>query len=141
MKMAHHNNSIEGSLILVVEDNASLLRDVAFVLEVAGFNVMSVSSGEAALKLMKRQTPDLVISDVDMPGMDGYEFLRQLRADKKSAFTPCILTSERYAYDDLMNALDLGANEFLPKPFDAYELIDAIYMVLGETFTFKQAAG
>jgi CheY-like chemotaxis protein len=132
-------NTPEGALIMVVEDHVALLRDMSFILEVAGFDVVSAADGVEALALMKRQTPDLVLSDIDMPNMDGYELLRQMRTEKKLAAIPCILMSGNDDYEHLMTALELGAADYLPKPFDAYELIDAIHMALTDAVPFKQA--
>ncbi len=137
--MANSSNSIDGALILVVEDHLPLLRDISFILQVAGFDVMSASNGAEALDLMKRQKPDLVVSDIEMPTMNGYDLLRQMRRDKKFNSVPCIFMSGKDDYDHLMTALDLGAADYLPKPFDAYELIDAVHMALSNTVPYKQA--
>jgi CheY-like chemotaxis protein len=137
--MAKINTPTDGALIMVVEDHVALLRDMSFILEVAGFDVISAADGAEALAMMKRQTPDLVLSDIDMPNMDGYELLRQMRTEKKLAAVPCILMSGNDDYEHLMTALDLGAADYLPKPFDAYELIDAIHMALTDSVPFKQA--
>jgi DNA-binding response OmpR family regulator len=137
--MAKINTSIEGSLILVVEDNLSLLRDISFILQVAGFDVVTASSGDEALSLMRRQKPDLVVSDIEMPEMSGYDLLRQMRAERGLQAIPCIFTSGKDDYDHLMTALDLGAADYLPKPFDAYELIDSVHMALTDKVPYKQA--
>lgn len=137
--MAKINVPTDGALIMVVEDHVSLLRDMSFILEIAGFDVISAVDGAEALRLMKQQTPDLVLSDIDMPNMNGYDLLRQMRTEKKLAAVPCILMSGNDDYEHLMTALDLGAADYLPKPFDAYELIDAIHMALTDSVPFKQA--
>ena len=137
--MAKIKTDSEGALILVVEDHIPLLRDVSFILQIAGFDVLSASDGAEALKLMSRCTPDLVLSDIEMPNLNGYDLLRQMRAEKKLASVPCIFMSGKDDYDHLMTALELGAVDYLPKPFDAYELIDAIHMALTDTVPFKQA--
>src|SRR4029450_9683263 len=122
--MTETRTSIEGALILVVEDHLPLLRDIAFILQVAGFDVLSAADGAEALQLMKRQKPDLVLSDIEMPNLNGYDMLREMHADKKLASVPCIFMSGKDDYEHPMTALDLGALDYLPKPFDAYELID-----------------
>jgi CheY-like chemotaxis protein len=137
--MAQNIITTDGALIMVVEDHIALRRDMSFILEVAGFDVVSAADGVEALALMKRQTPDLVLSDIDMPNLNGYELLRQMRTEKKLAAVPCILMSGNDDYDHLMTALELGAADYLPKPFDAYELIDAIHMALTDAVPFKQA--
>jgi two-component system KDP operon response regulator KdpE len=136
--MAKFDNHIDGSLILVVEDHAPLLRNIAFVLQVAGFDVMCAESGSEALRLMKHSTPDLVLTDIDLPGLNGYDLLRQIRADRKTAGVPCVVMSDQYDYDSLMYALDLGASEYLPKPFDTDQLLDAVYTALGVSITSLQ---
>ncbi len=134
-------NKIEGSTILLVEDHAPLLRNIAFILEVAGFDVMTAHNGAEALALLKRHTPDMIVSDLNMPEVDGAALLQMVRADARWSSLPFIMLSSRYSYDDLMRVLDLGADEFLPKPFDAYELIDAIQMALEETPHLRRIAG
>ncbi|MEO8606848.1 MAG: response regulator [Chloroflexota bacterium] len=137
--MAKNNNSIDGALILIVEDHVPLLRDIGFILQVAGFDVISASNGTEALDMMRHQIPDLVVSDIEMPNMSGYDLLRQMRNEKKLAAVPCIFMSGEDDYDHLMTALDLGAADYLPKPFDAYELIDAIHMALTDFVPYKRA--
>lgn len=134
-------NKIESSTILLVEDHAPLLRNIAFILEVAGFDVMTAHNGAEALALLKRHTPNMIVSDLNMPEVDGAELLQIVRADARWSSLPFIMLSSRYSYDDLMRVLDLGADEFLPKPFDAYELIDAIQMALEETPHLRRIAG
>jgi DNA-binding response OmpR family regulator len=119
-----HNDSL--GLILLVEDHAPLLRSMAFLLEVAGFDVVTAANGEEALSALRKQTPDLVISDVSMPDVDGYELLRRLRASSQWRKLPFIFASARYEMEDLMYGLELGANDYVPKPFDIYDVLDAI---------------
>ncbi len=133
------HKGIEDSLILVVEDNLTVQREMAFLLQVVGFNVMTAIDGAEALNIMVQHKPDVILSDVNMPGMDGFTLLRKVRTDKALCAVPFILTSSAYSYDDLMHALDLGANEFLPKPFDVYELVDAICLTLGEPMPIEIA--
>ncbi len=119
-----------GERILLVEDNTRLLRSAAFLLTVAGFEVITAADGKAALKSLNIQTPQLIIADTDMPELNGYELLRQTRACPQWASIPVIFTSDKYNLDDLMFALDLGAADYVPKPFDIYDLLDAIKRTL-----------
>jgi DNA-binding response OmpR family regulator len=119
-----HNDSL--GLILLVEDHAPLLRSMAFLLEVAGFDVVTASDGDEALSVLRQQTPDVVISDVNMPNVDGYELLRRIRASAQWRKLPFIFASARYEMEDLMYGLELGANDYVPKPFDIYDVLDAI---------------
>ena len=112
--------------VLLVDDHLPLLRNMAFLLEIVGFHTLTAASGQDALDLMNTCSPDLIISDIDMPGMDGFEFLRAVRGDERWHGTPFIFTSTRYGLDDLLLSLDIGADDFVPKPFDIYDVLDAI---------------
>jgi CheY-like chemotaxis protein len=120
-------NSIQGSYILVVEDHTLLLRSIAFLLEVAGLRAIPASNRQEALQAINRRTPDAILIDVDTDdGSDGYEIIRRINADPRYAHIPFIVMSQHYEMHDLIYALDLGASEYLPKPFDTYEMLDAI---------------
>lgn len=112
--------------ILLVDDYPPLLRNMAFLLEITGFNTLTASSGAEALLIMDAQTPDLIISDIEMPGMDGFAFLSAVRKDERWQATPLIFISGRYELEDVMHGLDLGADDYLPKPFDIYDVLDSI---------------
>jgi len=118
--------SFHGERILLVEDNARLLRSMAFLLHVAGFEVLTAGDGVEALDILRKRAPDLIIADIDMPRLDGYELLRRLRADQRWSSIPFIFSSDKYDLDDLLFALDLGADDYLPKPFDIHDVMDAI---------------
>lgn len=119
-----------GEQILLVEDNARLLRSTAFLLTIVGFDVVTASDGQAALEALQTCTPNLIISDTHMPETDGYELLRQVRSNPLSSSTPFIFTSDKYELDDLMYALDLGADDYLPKPFDIHDVMEVIERTL-----------
>jgi CheY-like chemotaxis protein len=138
--MATKRSIFEGSLILVVEDNPALLRQMNFLLKVAGMEVITAADGCEALAVLQTRTPNLIVSDIDMPNLDGCGLLQHLRADPRWSAIPLILTSERYAYDDLMGALDLGADDYVPKPFDLYDLLDAIARTLPPPMHVRRAA-
>jgi DNA-binding response OmpR family regulator len=122
--MRKNNNQTEEAYILVVEDHAKLLRNIAFLLQVSGLNVVTASSRNDARQALVRQKPDFILADVDMP--NGYEFLGDVRADRRSASIPFVAMSEKYELHDLMRAMDMGANDYLPKPFDAYDLVSVV---------------
>jgi CheY-like chemotaxis protein len=112
--------------ILLVEDHAPLRRNLAFLLEVAGFDVMSAADGQEALAALASHTPDLIMADTEMPNLDGYGLLQQVRNSLHWHQLPFIVMSSSYEYDDLMHALSLGASDYLPKPFDIYDVLDTI---------------
>ncbi len=124
-------NSTLGS-ILLVEDHAPLRRNLAFLLQASGFEVACASNGEEAISILGKSNPSIIISDIDMPQVDGYGLLKFVRDSLEWHNTPFILTSAKYDYDDLINGLELGANDYLPKPFDIYDVLDAIQRVAPE---------
>lgn len=139
--MAEQRKSIDFTSILMVDDNVTLLRETAFLLKVVGFQVATAETSAQALDLLRRNSFDLLIVDGDMPGSD---LLNHLRAEQPLRAVPFIITSARYALDDLMHALDRGAADYLPKPYDIYDLLDAIKEIvqpLPMHSLFEQAAG
>jgi len=137
--MAQHH--LESGLILLVDDSTPLLRNAAFLLEVAGYKVLTAGNGVEGMEVLRRRTPDLIISDIDMPAMDGYQFLQKVRAHRRWRALPFIFISDRYELDDLMYGLDLGADDYVPKPFDIYDLLDAIRRTMPRTDDTEQMAG
>jgi DNA-binding response OmpR family regulator len=111
--------------LLLVDDHLPLLRNLAFLLEISGFHTMTASNGAEALELLEREQPDLIISDIDMPIMNGYELLADLRSSARPQI-PVILMSARYTLEDVLYSLDLGADDYIPKPFDIGDVLDAI---------------
>lgn len=138
--MARHNSHC--GMILLVEDSVPLLRNAAFLLAVAGYKVLTATNGREGIDTLRRQRPDLIVSDIEMPEMDGYQFLQKVRADRRWRTIPFIFVSGKYELDDLMYGLDLGADDYLPKPFDIYDLLDAIQRTLPQiTDDSQQKAG
>jgi len=119
------NKHYDGARVLIVDDHAPLARNMAFLMQIAGFEAFSAFSAEDALDLLDRQMVDVVIVDAHMPRLSGFDLLATLKINDHTAHLPVVMTSSRYTYNDLMQALDLGAAEFLPKPFDAYDLVEA----------------
>lgn len=136
--MAQH---ITLGTILLVEDHAGLRRNLAFLLEIAGFEVNQAANGGEAMAVLDKALPDIILSDTDMPGIDGYHFLQSVRANPKTRHIPFILTSANYEYDDLVHGLELGASDYLPKPFDIYDVLDAIQRAVPELMPNQRKAG
>ncbi|MGC4094607.1 MAG: ATP-binding protein [Polyangiaceae bacterium] len=108
-------------LILVADDNADM-RDYIERLLGNAYRVVCVADGAEALRVATKRHPDLVLSDVMMPGLDGFEFLRALRADARTQPVPVILLSARAGEDSAVEGLEAGADDYLVKPFSAREL-------------------
>jgi PAS domain S-box-containing protein len=110
------------AMVLVVDDNADLRRFVSRLLA-AEWRVLQAADGPTALAIAREHHPDLVLSDVMMPGMNGFELLRELRADKATAAIPVVFLSARAGEEASIEGLDAGADDYLPKPFNAPELL------------------
>jgi adenylate cyclase len=109
-------------LILVVDDLAPNARLLEAVLSPRGFRVATASSGEEALDVLGKEHPDLVLLDILMPGMDGYEVCRRIREDPGTAFLPVIMITAS-GEEEKIRAIESGADDFVNKPFDQAELL------------------
>ena len=112
--------------ILVVEDSPTQSLLLARVLEEAGFQVCAVSDGLAAMKHLGANLPRLVISDVTMPGMDGYQLCRAIRADKRLENLPVLLLTNLADEEKVLTGLEAGADSFISKPFDSARLLERV---------------
>jgi two-component system KDP operon response regulator KdpE len=111
------NDTEKRPLVLVVDDHRHVLRFIEINLKLHNFGVITTTSGEEALAIIEAKEPDIMLLDIIMPGMDGFEVLRRLRS---SSQLPVIAFSTSIAnYDE---AMKLGANTFISKPFNVYEL-------------------
>lgn len=112
--------------VLLVDDDTTLRMALTRYLEKRGFAVRSASSGVEALNLFEEDPPDLVVSDVMMPEMDGFEFCRRLRSMRSGQLVPFIFLSSRGEVDDRVQGHSIGADDYLIKPFEARELLAKI---------------
>jgi two-component system, OmpR family, KDP operon response regulator KdpE len=111
---------------LIVDDEPAILKILSIKLRISGYSVITAPGGQQALDLIKKESPDIIILDVIMPGIDGFEVLQQLRTFSK---LPVIVCSARP--ENAQKALLLGANNFMPKPFDVDDMVRRIEMLLG----------
>jgi DNA-binding response OmpR family regulator len=107
--------------ILIVEDEVPVARQIASALTEAGHDPKKVHNGEAALDEVTRAPFDLIVLDIRLPGIDGFEVLRRMRAQHLA--TRVLLLTARGAVDDRVTGLQLGADDYLPKPFAMQELV------------------
>lgn len=108
--------------VLVVDDDTWVVKMVKSTLEKRGHYVVTASDGERGLRAALEHSPDLVISDVMMPNLDGWAFVKQLRARPEFAFVPVIFLSALSSDEDRIRGFQLGADDYLPKPFRFEEL-------------------
>jgi DNA-binding NarL/FixJ family response regulator len=117
--------------LLVVDDEARLLRAVAVTLREEGYEVATARSGVEALVRINEAIPDLVISDIRMPGMDGYKLARALRSNARTALTPIIFLTAKDEREDRITGFRTGVDAYLTKPFDPEELLAVIANIIG----------
>lgn len=108
--------------ILIIEDVPEMADLVSMYLKKAGMETDIASSAEAGLELLKQQLPDLIILDLNLPGISGFEFLKRIRQEYTQA-VPVIIVSARDADEDIIRGLDIGADEFVTKPFSPRVLV------------------
>jgi len=109
--------------ILVVDDDLTLRKVLQNSLEQRGYQVISVGSGKDALAKFSQDVPDIIISDVSMPEMDGFEFCRQLRSQPSGKLIPFIFLSAKNELNDRVQGHTIGADSYLSKPFEMKELL------------------
>ena len=119
------------SRILVVEDDPAILRGLADNLRLESHDVLTATDGEAALRLIQQQRPDLVILDLMLPKLDGYEVCRRVRRDDLA--TAILILTARGEEADRVLGLDLGADDYMSKPFSLRELLARVRAILRRT--------
>jgi DNA-binding response OmpR family regulator len=119
--------AVSARTVLVVEDEASLASTLSYNLRKNGFNVLSASDGVAGLQSARRDHPDLIVLDLMLPGMDGIEVCRRLRADSD---VPILMLTARSEETDRVVGLEMGADDYLTKPFSMRELMARVRALL-----------
>jgi len=117
-------------LILAVDDEPAILRLVRATLQAAGYAVITAERGDAALATLDEERPDIIILDLMMPGMDGFETLRRIRSESQ---VPVIMLTARAGDADKLRGLQSGADDYLTKPFNPDELAARVLAVLRRT--------
>lgn len=116
--------------ILVVDDDRSIVKVISSYLERSGFQTFPAYDGEMALHQLRRERPDLVILDLMMPNRDGWEVTKIVRADHSLAATPIIMLTARVEDTDKIVGLELGADDYIAKPFNAQEVVARVKSLL-----------
>jgi chemosensory pili system protein ChpA (sensor histidine kinase/response regulator) len=111
---------------LVVDDSITVRRVTQRLLERHGMRVMTAKDGVDALSILQEHTPDVILLDIEMPRMDGYEFATQVRADPRFADIPIVMITSRVGEKHRARAIEIGVNDYLGKPYQEHQLLDAI---------------
>jgi DNA-binding response OmpR family regulator len=116
--------------ILIVDDDPVILRLLQINFRLEGYEVDSASRGDEALRRAREAVPDVVVLDIMMPGVDGFDVLRQLKEDPASRDVPVILLSARSQDEDRLRGYALGVEVYVTKPFDPAHLVEIVRRVL-----------
>jgi len=119
--------------VLVIDDDPVILELLRVNFEIEGFDVICATDGEEGLARAQADRPDIVISDIMMPKRDGLQLLNDLKGDPQTEDLPVILLSAKAQKSEVQHGLDMGADDYITKPFDPLELIDRLNAVMTKT--------
>ena len=117
--------------ILIVDDEEDIVSLIRMSLNLANFDTLEALSGRQALELLKKDKPDLILLDIMMPEMDGYEVCRQIKRNRKLKKVPVVMLTAKGQKNDAEEGLESGADDYIIKPFDPYELGERVREMLG----------
>ena len=123
--------------ILLIEDNHEIRENIAEILSLADYEVLEAENGKLGVELDKAELPDLIICDIMMPQLDGYGVLHLLSKNPETAGIPFIFLTAKFEKEDFRKGMNLGADDYLIKPFDDLELLDAVEMRLKKNEKLK----
>ncbi len=123
--------------ILLIEDDTVLRENTAELLELSDFEVITAPNGELGLKAININTPDIIVCDIMMPKLDGYEVLSEVTKNSKTKHIPFIFLSAKTEHQDVRKGMNLGADDYITKPFTEDELISAIKSRLAKASILK----
>lgn len=120
--------------ILVVDDDPTMVKLINVNLKLNNYSVIEAASGERALDVLAREKLDLVVLDIMMPGVDGWEVLNRIRSDTSTRELPVILVTAKTQDSDVIRGWELGADEYVIKPFNPLLLVEVIKMALDRSY-------
>lgn len=125
--------------ILIIEDDSVLRDNTAELLELSNYKVITASNGKIGVDMAKKHIPDIIVCDIMMPELDGYETLKILSKNKSTKYIPFIFLSAKTEHIDVRKGMNLGADDYITKPFSEDELISAIESRLAKAAILKDA--
>jgi CheY-like chemotaxis protein len=120
----------EPQTILVVDDEPALLRLMAFLLQRKGYGMLTATNGEEALRVLREHRPDLILLDIMMPRLDGYEVAKAIRSDPVTADIPIVMLSAKAQNEDIERGRSVGVDTYITKPFDPEKLAETVAALL-----------
>ena len=136
--MSERPVDLDQARILLVDDQPTNLKVLRLALEPAGYHILAATSGERALELAQRARPDLILLDVMMPGMDGFETCRRLKADAATESIPVLFTTALTETENVVEGFGVGGADYIAKPIRNEELMARVQTHLERTF-FERA--
>lgn len=127
----NHGADTRNKRILVAEDDQNILRQIVFNLQSSDYEVITATTGVEAMRLLMGERPDLLITDIMMPEMDGYELVAALRRDELLSDLPVIMLTAKTLDDDVAQGYSSGTDLYLTKPFNPVELLSFVQRILG----------
>ncbi|WP_047414632.1 response regulator [Cellulophaga sp. Hel_I_12] len=124
--------------ILLIEDDRALRENTKELLELSDYAIITAPNGKVGIKLAKEELPDIIICDIMMPEVDGYGVIENLSADKKTKHIPFIFLSAKTEHKEIRKGMDMGADDYLTKPFEEEDLISAIESRLAKAVLLKR---
>jgi len=125
--------------VLVVDDDTALVDIVSNLLQLEGYNVLKAYNGKAGLEMAKEHKPHVIILDIMMPEMDGYEVLEHLKEDVNTADIPVIMLTARTEDKAVIESWKKGADFYIPKPFEIDELLHVIELVIQSKYAAQSS--
>ena len=129
---------MEKQIVLLVEDQKKMADIVIRILQKEGFEVIYAPNGVVALELAMQTKPNIVLCDINMPEMDGYDFFKHFKATNNSINVPFLFLTANSSYTDLRNGMNLGADDYLTKPISRKDLLNAITVRLHKKTALEQ---
>lgn len=118
--------------IMVVDDEPYIARVIKFKLEQEGYTVISANDGQSGLQKIKEEKPDLVLLDVMMPGLSGYEVCQRIKEDAELAGIPVVILTAKGQERDREQGLTMGASDYITKPFSPNRLLELVKSMIGD---------
>lgn len=117
-------------IALIIEDNLEIRENTSEILELAGYSVIMANDGKEGVDIASTKRPDIILCDIMMPEMNGYDVIKQLKSNKATSEIPFIYVTASAEKSEIKLAMEMGADGYVRKPFDVSELIDAINQAL-----------
>jgi DNA-binding NarL/FixJ family response regulator len=131
----------EHKRLLLIDDDPNLILLVKDYLEFRGYEVITAENGREALEVLEQDIPDMIICDVMMPEMDGYQFVNQVRQDERTSWIPILFLSAKGQSQDKIKGLNIGADVYMVKPFEPEELVAQVEASLKQAYRQRQQTG